>query len=153
MSEKRQNHYFFNPLVLSLLTLMVLNDHFLKYTFPSELTGKVSDLTGLFTFPLFLCTGFELLLRLEKSHFNRRRTVFYLSLLATNLIFIGLNTSQKFVHFYLFVTSSFGIPSKVTMDLTDLLVLPVNLVTFIYMKPWITGESQLNKNIHYCHNK
>lgn len=114
---------------------MILNDHLLKTSFGNILTGKISDVCGLFVFPLFLCTLYEVLLRRPLS-----RTVFYSNLIITNLIFIGLNTSEAFVQIYLLITDSIGIPSMVTMDWTDLLILPINFLILIYIDPWLRAR-------------
>ncbi|MFZ5551639.1 MAG: hypothetical protein ACOZCO_00880 [Bacteroidota bacterium] len=45
---------FPRPLFTGALLLLLLNDHYLKYAFPGFLTGKLSDVAGLFVFHLFL---------------------------------------------------------------------------------------------------
>ena len=46
-----------HPLSLLSIFLLLVNDHILKMLFPSWITGKLSDLMGLFFFP-FIITGF-----------------------------------------------------------------------------------------------
>jgi hypothetical protein len=43
-----------HPVTLSAIALLLLNDHVFKRTFPSVLTGKLSDFAGLFFFPFLL---------------------------------------------------------------------------------------------------
>lgn len=43
-----------HPLSVGAVLLLLLNDHFLKSTVPSVLTGKLSDFAGLFFFPFLL---------------------------------------------------------------------------------------------------
>jgi hypothetical protein len=45
-----------SPLFLFALGLLLLNDFFLKPTFSNAVTGKVSDFSGLFLFPLFFAS-------------------------------------------------------------------------------------------------
>ena len=42
------------PLALFSLTLLALNDHYLKAAYPGALTGKLSDVAGVLLLPLFL---------------------------------------------------------------------------------------------------
>ncbi|MFK7933686.1 MAG: hypothetical protein AB8G22_09255 [Saprospiraceae bacterium] len=46
------------PLFLIALTLLLLNDFYLKSTYGNFLTGKLSDVAGLFVFPLFFYAFF-----------------------------------------------------------------------------------------------
>jgi len=52
--ENRNYNILVSWLFILGLLLLLLNDHILKYTFPSILTGKLSDFAGLFIFPMFL---------------------------------------------------------------------------------------------------
>lgn len=45
--------YFLNPFFLLSLALLLLNDFFLKAYFHNWITGKLSDVTGLFVFSQF----------------------------------------------------------------------------------------------------
>ena len=44
------------PVYIAAITLLVLNDHILKAAIPSFITGKLSDVAGLFAFGVFLGT-------------------------------------------------------------------------------------------------
>jgi hypothetical protein len=54
-------HPLLHPLAFTSLALLVLNDHVFKRLVPSPLTGKLSDIAGVFFLPLFLATLFEVL--------------------------------------------------------------------------------------------
>jgi len=49
-----------HPLTLACIGLLLVNDHILKRLYPSALTGKLSDLAGLFFFPFLLTALFGL---------------------------------------------------------------------------------------------
>jgi hypothetical protein len=43
-----------HPLTLVSLVLLVMNDHFLKWAYPSWITGKLSDVAGMILAPIVL---------------------------------------------------------------------------------------------------
>jgi hypothetical protein len=47
-----------NPVFIVSVLLLLLNDFYLKHAYPSLLTGKISDVCGLFAFPFFFSTLF-----------------------------------------------------------------------------------------------
>lgn len=49
-----------HPLALASLALLLFNDHYLKQAWPSALSGKLSDLAGVFLTPLVLFAAYEL---------------------------------------------------------------------------------------------
>ena len=50
-----------HPIALLAIAVLVLNDHVLKAAFPGFLTGKLSDVAGLASFPLVLVAFWQLL--------------------------------------------------------------------------------------------
>jgi hypothetical protein len=52
-SKKRKYQILISPVFFIGLVILFLNDHYLKYQFPSWFTGKLSDFLGLFLFGLF----------------------------------------------------------------------------------------------------
>lgn len=48
-----------HPVALLALVLVIFNDRVLKVRYPSEFTGKLSDVAGLVFFPLFLVAAIE----------------------------------------------------------------------------------------------
>ncbi len=60
MLTPRNKNLILNPIFLTGLLVLVVNDHWLKMQYPGVLTGKLSDFAGLLIFPLFLaylCPG------------------------------------------------------------------------------------------------
>lgn len=106
-----------HPLFISALALLVLNDWFLKQTFANGLTGKLSDVAGLFAFPFFL-----------SALFPRHALKMYV---ATALLFIVWKST--FVQPIIDVLNSIGIPVNRTVDYADLftlIVLPISWCVF-----------------------
>jgi hypothetical protein len=56
--RKTQLLLLLHPLFLLSVALLLLNDFYLKYTYPGQLTGKLSDISGLFAFTVFLVAFF-----------------------------------------------------------------------------------------------
>ncbi len=57
-----------HPVALVALVLVIFNDRILKVSYPSEVSGKLSDFAGLVYFPLFLVAA------IEGARWLRRRT-------------------------------------------------------------------------------
>ncbi|MBA2665045.1 MAG: hypothetical protein H0U74_22350 [Bradymonadaceae bacterium] len=119
-----------HPLVLAAIAVLVLNDHVLKGSglLPGLVTGKLSDVVGLFFFPILLVALAQgiclaLLGRLPR---NRGQLAFWASL-ATALGFSLVNVSTPFNHFLARWWGGF------TMDPTDLLTLPVLALSYHFM--------------------
>jgi len=97
------------------LFVLLLNDLSLKYEFPSWVTGKLSDFTGLFLLAVFLCAFFP----------ARRTTI----LVGCALFFTwwksGLST--PFIHF---CHTYLSLPVSRVIDYTDLTALFVLPVAF-----------------------
>ncbi|WP_298540639.1 hypothetical protein [uncultured Aquimarina sp.] len=49
-----QSKYIINPIFISSLLILLINDFFLKYAFHNWITGKLSDIFGIIVFALFL---------------------------------------------------------------------------------------------------
>ncbi len=62
ISMRIERTYLSAPLFIAAVTLLMLNDLYLKAACPGAVTGKLSDITGLFAFPFF----FSLLLPRQK---------------------------------------------------------------------------------------
>jgi len=101
----------FNRIFLSGLLLLLLNDHYLKWEFSNWITGKLSDLTGLLTFPMFLQFLFP--------RFSRRRVILVTAVL---FIFWKLPVSDPFIVIY---NRAAIIPITRTVDYSDLMALAV----------------------------
>ncbi|MFB6341179.1 hypothetical protein ACE1ET_05635 [Saccharicrinis sp. FJH62] len=102
--------------MIGLFTLL-LNDFYLKTIFGNWLTGKLSDLSGLFIFPLFLSVLFP----------KQNKTPF----LLTGFIFILWKLPVADFLFSFF--RDFGIPIGRTVDYTDFLALVMLPLAYYYM--------------------
>jgi di/tricarboxylate transporter len=129
--------YFVHPVPLSAVALMVVNDHDLKYRFPSWWTGKLSDFAGLFFFPLFLVALYNLFRNLttrqpEVFHWINSRQLL-LSIVVADAILAGVKVSPTVRLVYLtFIEWVVGLPSQVTADPSDILALFVNPLTYVF---------------------
>ncbi|MCJ8153974.1 hypothetical protein MKJ01_09415 [Chryseobacterium sp. SSA4.19] len=100
------------------LGLLLLNDFYLKAVYHNILTGKLSDLCGLFIFPIFWSV-------LKPKY---RSQIF----IATAVFFIYWKSaySQSFIDFF----SSAFFRIERTVDVTDLLTLPVLALAWFSLK-------------------
>lgn len=119
-------HCLAHPASLVSIGLLILNDHLLKVLVPSWLTGKLSDFAGLFFFPFLLAIGLGVV-------FQRA------SLKTIGVLAIGVTT----IWFTLIKTTTLGnaltegmlarllgMPVQIVLDPTDLLALPVLILTW-----------------------
>lgn len=58
MRTERFGTVLSSPLFILAIALLLLNDHYLKSAYPGLLSGKLSDIAGLFAFPLFVASFF-----------------------------------------------------------------------------------------------
>ena len=127
-----------HPLSLVALTLLVLNDHFLKGAglLPGWVTGKLSDFAGLIFFPLLLTsllnTGAHFLnqaARLLGLQFTLdeglRPWKIWSALGCSALVFSAIQISPTAVQLYRGFVHFFGFSAVVTMDPSDLIALIV----------------------------
>jgi len=98
------------------LALLLINDFYLKPTFGNVITGKLSDFSGLFIFPLFWVSFFP----------NRKNFIF----VSTAVLFIIWKStySQPFIDFWNSL-SPFQIHRVV--DYSDLMALCIATILFI----------------------
>lgn len=132
---KRERHnsliwpgYLSWPCLISLLVLVV-NDHLLKGSglLPGWLTGKLSDVAGLFFFPLLLVALLHLAGRWWG--FSVRRTHTLAAGLLTATVFAAIQLSDVAVAAYAFALELLPViywhqAPSITPDPTDLLTLP-----------------------------
>ncbi|MEM6379528.1 MAG: hypothetical protein AAF705_15080, partial [Bacteroidota bacterium] len=107
-----------NPLFISCLLLLLLNDFYLKATFHNALTGKLSDFCGLIVFAWFwvaLLPGIK-------------QTIFF----STALLFVWWKSpyAQSFIEFF----SQAFYPIDRVVDVTDLWALLVLPLAYFYTK-------------------
>jgi hypothetical protein len=125
------------PLPIGSLMVLLLNDHLWKgsRTLPSPLTGKVSDVAGLFFFPLLLVTLWNLLgvlcsriarKPLRMSSPSLRQVIF--AIVLTGGCFAAIQLHPWAAHVYisgvrLLATRLLSVPVSVVSDPTDLIAL------------------------------
>jgi hypothetical protein len=119
----KNSYYLLNRVFLLALFFLLFNDLYLKEAFPSFLSGKLSDLTGLIVFVLFFTF-------LSGNHF--KSVIFF----ATSILFCWWKSSlsdgfiqswNELLNFY---------PIERTVDYTDLFCLFI-LVPAYYYEPTI----------------
>jgi len=106
-----------SPLFILFLALLLINDFFLKAAFHNALTGKLSDFSGLFIFPIFWSVIFP----------KRKLLVF----ISTGVLFTfwKCEYSEWLIQFLM---RYFNIGR--TVDLSDLVALPMLLLAWLYME-------------------
>ncbi len=133
--------YFIHPVPLFAVFILILNDHYLKSHYPSVVTGKLSDLAGLFFFPLFLCA----LVCLGRNLISPRREGIYwltkpllLSMIAVTVaVFALVKMVPVVTDIYLLVLGKVGLPSRVVRDPSDLGALLVLPFTYLFGSKFI----------------
>jgi hypothetical protein len=122
--------------------MLLINDHLLKTTYPSWISGKLSDFAGIFFFPFLIAVVFSIF-------FDK----FNLSIRATGQIVFGFVV----VWFILLKTSPFanqltaeltslvvGFPTKFSLDVTDLISLIVLIPAWkIWSQPSLRKNNQM----------
>lgn len=132
--------YFFHPLILSSVLLLIVNDHFFKYKFPGLVTGKLSDFAGVFFVPFFLCAIFnigknthsKLCKRPSKSKFNSKQYVG--SLILIFIPFVLIKTVPLANEIYQQVFWLIKIPVHNVMDATDLWAVTMIFPGYLFAK-------------------
>lgn len=108
-----------HPLTIFSLFLLILNDHYLKYQYPSNLTGKISDFAGLFFFPFLIAVIINLLI----ANWSEERIMIF-SLIITALWFSLIKLNPFINHLTETILSTItNSPSQIILDPTDLLAL------------------------------
>lgn len=119
-----------NPLVVSAVVVLLVNDHLLKGSglVPGVVTGKLSDVAGLFFFPILLVALAQGVYLASRGRLpkNKRR----LAIWATVATGVGFALVNLWVRFNLFIERWWG---GMTMDPTDLLTLPVLWLSYRFM--------------------
>ncbi|MFT4189383.1 MAG: hypothetical protein QM621_12470 [Aeromicrobium sp.] len=132
----RPGDYLLHPLVLASIILLVLNDHVLKQTFGNVVTGKLSDVAGVFFLPLLFLLAAELAgVALRRTGWPASRTVTLTAIAVVGAGFAAVKlipvVGDAYEHMAgllrKVVTFSDGpvVPIVVVRDGTDVLVLPV----------------------------
>lgn|GEM_PF-4660113 len=135
---RKENAYLLllNPIYIGSLILLILNDLYLKFEFPSFITGKLSDFTGVFCFATVL---FLLLSRFYKKKSAIRGSfaisVLILALFQVPLLLHGINT----------FLAQIGLPeTTLTSDFTDILVVIIYPMFNWFINYYIEKRFQIN---------
>lgn len=121
MRSNSRTDILLTPLFLLGLAILLLNDFILKYEYSNVLTGKLSDIAGLFIFPIFF-----------SAIFPRNNKVVYA---LTILIFGYWNTTlaQGLIDFF----NNIGVHIGRIVDPTDFFALAVLPFSYIHFKKLI----------------
>ncbi|AZZ37968.1 hypothetical protein CIK05_14535 [Bdellovibrio sp. qaytius] len=132
MNSFKPIHFFIHPVPLAAVVLTAVNDHFLKYQYPGLITGKLSDFTGLFYFPLFVCAIVVLVVRLYRKDYVFNRRLLITALVATDVVFclFKLNSALKSLFVDWFSHQVFTI--AVASDATDLIALSASVACYYF---------------------
>jgi hypothetical protein len=120
---------FRQPWVLLSILVLLLNDHILKSSVPSWLTGKLSDFVGLFFFPFLLgviIQGAVKLARRGKARQPKAKSILLSAMLASAGFFamVKLIPEANGAVSALLATL-FGLPAPIALDPSDLIALLV----------------------------
>ncbi|WP_437600479.1 hypothetical protein WMF28_02775 [Sorangium sp. So ce590] len=120
--DLRSYRSLLHPLWLGALALLVLNDHALKGSglLPGWVTGKLSDFAGLLVAPAVLAS----LLRVSS------RRGFLGAHVATGAVFSAIKLAPEAARAVEGLMALTPLPWRITVDPTDLLALPVLLVSY-----------------------
>lgn len=109
-----------HPVTLLSIALLLLNDHLFKVMAPSWLTGKVSDLAGLFFFPFLLAAVLSILLRPLRRPMPT--TIGRLAFTVTAVWFAAAKaTPWGHALTVQIVSALLGHPASIVLDPTDLI--------------------------------
>ena len=87
-SMQKQIYLLTHPYFIAGLVVLLVNDHLLKYAYPGFLTGKLSDVSGLFIFPVFF-----------SAFFNKHRRWVYIAT-GIGFVFWKSSFSQGFIDWW-----------------------------------------------------
>lgn len=118
MKEKPKYQLLTSNLFLLGLFLLLLNDFYLKYEFHNSLTGKISDFTGLFIFPIF----FSIFIK-------RAKTIYFLT--AIFFFYWKFEVSQPLIDY---ISNLTDLTFHRVVDPTDLVALIVLPFSYLYFQ-------------------
>ena len=141
MSRLSETGFFFHPIPVLAVGLLLINDHVLKYHYPGWITGKLSDFVGLFVAPLFFAVVTVLLLRpFGLNGYRPCALVAGYSLLVAGL-FTALKISPLISSIYLDTLRALGLTVQLINDPTDLIALPASWASYKWCR-----------HMHHCRN-
>lgn len=139
--------YLRHPLVLLTLFLTFLNDQYIKSHYQSWfssvgshdiaalIVGKLSDMTGLFYFPLFLYALISFVRRPSDLHRLIHMKHLLGCILITDILFVLFKLTPARV-FLVENFSHYVLNIQIVPDWTDLLVMPVQIGTYRFAQKY-----------------
>lgn len=121
-----------------LILLWGLNDLVLKIQFPGFITGKISDLIGIYLSPFILTAIFKLLLNKIEE-----KTIFYFSTSIVLCFFILINLSQT-LNDTIYKSIDIGLGYTGYADFSDLLCLPSLILSILSFNKMLDDETRNN---------
>jgi hypothetical protein len=121
-----------------LILLWGLNDLVLKIQFPGFITGKISDLIGIYLSPFIMTVILKLLLRKMEE-----KTIFYFSTSIVFCFFLLINLSQ-FLNDTIYKSIDIGLGYKGYADFSDLLCLPILILSILSFKYILNHKTRNN---------
>ena len=109
-----------------------VNDHYLKYQYPGFITGKLSDFTGLFYFPLFICAVIVLVIRLFRKDYVINRALLITTIVVTDVIFCLMKLNSNFKDIFVSWFSNRFFSIAVVSDPTDLVALVASVACYYF---------------------
>ena len=94
-AETRAADYLRHPVVLLLIGIWIVNDHFLKDMFGNVLTGKISDFAGVAVLPLMLLGAYESTCAALSKSPQFRNYVLLGSIFITAFFMAGINLFES----------------------------------------------------------
>ena len=152
-SNRHAGDHLRHPLVLVMLVMWGINDHYLKAYYGNWWTGKGSDVCGLVVFSVALYSSYEVYWAFRKLPPPHLKRALYGSLLITGGLLAGINLvpsieslcSQGVAYLQwpfraLFNCFNSGeitlfVSLKTTMDPSDLLTLPALMIPYWIIAP------------------
>ncbi|MDN5545067.1 MAG: hypothetical protein L0H03_07325 [Rhodococcus sp. (in: high G+C Gram-positive bacteria)] len=132
----RPGDLLLSPWALVSVSVILVNDHVLKGAFGNTMTGKLSDVAGVFLFPLLLLSVLELLRRKLAG-----RAAIAWSIAVTGIGFAAVKTVSPIGDAYEWVIGFFRwtaggfrgelLPIVVFRDPSDLWVLPILFASYL----------------------
>lgn len=134
-----------SPISFLLIFMWIANDHFWKIQFHNEITGKISDITGLIVFPFFLTT----ISYIAIYETVKEKVLFLIANLSITILFSIINWSQD-LNNWIYI-NFFGNQNG-TADKTDLLCVPICLLLNFYFYKKYSAKKIINSSrIRYLH--
>ncbi|MCW2299035.1 hypothetical protein [Rhodococcus erythropolis] len=132
----RPGDLLLSPWALVSVSVILVNDHVLKGAFGNTMTGKLSDVAGVFLFPLLLLSVLEVLRRKLAG-----RAAIAWSIAVTSIGFAAVKTVSPIGDAYEWVIGFFRwtaggfrgelLPIVVFRDPSDLWVLPILFASYL----------------------